>query len=188
MAVYPNYGGLWHSGENSILLQRIGRENIMHTIRKKRILILVSWSIVVIWMAVIFLFSAQPAYESDSISQSVTLFVLNLAERVVPSLEPAINVTTLNYLVRKVAHFVIYLVLGVLTINALKMSGITTFKATVWTLLICIVYAASDETHQMFVPGRSAQVRDVLIDSIGAAIGVCGYYVIMRTLKERCFI
>ena len=40
------------------------------------------------------------------------------------------------------------------------------------TGIICVAYAALDEYHQMFVPGRSAEVRDVLIDSIGIFAGV----------------
>ncbi|MGV8147186.1 MAG: VanZ family protein [Alkaliphilus sp.] len=43
------------------------------------------------------------------------------------------------------------------------------------TLLVCVLYAISDETHQIFVPGRSAQVSDILIDSVGAAVGILIY-------------
>ena len=39
-------------------------------------------------------------------------------------------------------------------------------------LLICAVYAATDELHQMFVQGRSCEVRDILIDSLGALTGI----------------
>jgi VanZ family protein len=43
------------------------------------------------------------------------------------------------------------------------------------TLLICVLYAISDETYQIFVPGRSAQLSDVLIDSVGAVAGIVMY-------------
>lgn len=42
-------------------------------------------------------------------------------------------------------------------------------------LATCIVYAVSDEIHQLFVPGRGAQVKDVMIDSTGAFAGIIIY-------------
>jgi len=87
-----------------------------------------------------------------------------------------VDIATLNHLIRKLAHFTVYFVLGILTANALKTSGVSTFKAVALALAICIVYAATDEIHQMFVPGRGAQVKDVLIDSVGAVVGI-GVYV-----------
>ncbi|MBM7582188.1 VanZ family protein [Caldicoprobacter guelmensis] len=152
----------------------------MYSMGKKRISTLVSWTLVFAWMAVIFLFSAQPAHESDGLSKSVTLFILRLAKRIVPSIELIFDVAILNYLVRKVAHFAVYFVLGVLTANALEISGVPTFKAFALALAICIVYAATDEIHQLFVPGRGSQIKDVLIDSAGAAVGIWGYYSIMK--------
>lgn len=152
----------------------------MHTLWIKRVLQVASWSAVLIWMAVIFLFSAQPAYESDSLSQGVSRFVFHLAEQVVPSIDPDVSMTTLNYLVRKVAHFTIYFILSLLTINALRASGIKGPKAVVWTLVMCIIYAASDEIHQAFVPSRDARLKDVLIDSAGAAVGICLYSGILK--------
>ncbi|MCM8901808.1 VanZ family protein [Caldicoprobacter algeriensis] len=148
--------------------------------KKKKISTLVSWILVFAWMAVIFLFSAQPAHESDGLSKSVTLFIIQVVKRVMPSAELTFDVAMLNHLIRKVAHFAIYLVLGVLTVNALSISGVPTFKAVVWALVICIVYAATDEIHQMFVTGRGAQVKDVLIDSAGAVVGVGVHRSIIR--------
>lgn len=75
-------------------------------------------------------------------------------------------------MVRKNAHFFVYLVLGVFVINALRRSGVRGYRCVVYALLICILYAASDELHQVFVPGRGAQVKDVIIDSAGACVGI----------------
>ena len=147
---------------------------------KKRIPALVSWTLVIAWMTVIFLFSTQPAHESDGLSKSVILFIIGLAKRVMPLADLAMDIATLNHFIRKVAHFTVYLVLGILTVNSLKASGVPIFKAIMWALVICIAYAATDEIHQMFVPGRGAQVKDVLIDSVGAVVGICVYYGIVR--------
>ena len=152
----------------------------MQAMVKKRIPALVSWTLVIAWMTVIFLFSAQPAHESDGLSKSVILFIIGLAKRVMPLADLAMYIATLNHFIRKVAHFTVYLVLGILTVNSLKASGVPIFKAIMWALVICIAYAATDEIHQMFVPGRGAQVKDVLIDSVGAVVGICVYYGIVR--------
>lgn len=77
-------------------------------------------------------------------------------------------------LMRKSAHFIAYLVLGLLVSYAMKNE---TFAASAWkrrgiSLLICVAYAISDEFHQIFVPGRGPLLKDVLIDGSGAAIGI----------------
>ncbi len=54
------------------------------------------------------------------------------------------------------------------------------YGSTIITFAICLVYATLDEIHQLFVPGRGAQVRDVFIDSAGAAVGIIVYWVIMK--------
>lgn len=80
-------------------------------------------------------------------------------------------------LIRKSAHFIAYLILGFLVSHAMKNEAST---ATAWkrrgaSLLFCVVYAISDEFHQLFVPGRGPMLKDVLIDGSGAAIGILLY-------------
>ena len=43
------------------------------------------------------------------------------------------------------------------------------------SIMLGLVYAASDEIHQLYVPGRAGQFRDVLIDSAGVLLGICIY-------------
>ena len=56
-------------------------------------------------------------------------------------------------------------------------------RCIVYSLLICILYATSDELHQVFIPGRGAQVKDVIIDSAGACVGILVYMIISRKKK-----
>lgn len=51
--------------------------------------------------------------------------------------------------------------------------------------MICILYAISDEVHQLFVPGRGGQVRDVIIDSAGAIAGILGYNGLSRIRSKK---
>ena len=56
--------------------------------------------------------------------------------------------------------------------NVLKMIEVKGVKRIVLALVICVLCAMLDEFHQLFVPGRAAQVKDVIIDSIGAIAGI----------------
>jgi len=82
-----------------------------------------------------------------------------------------------HFLVRKSGHISEYAVLGFLIFRAMKLSRPPAAHPWSWrcagvSLLIATAYAASDEWHQSFVPGRTAAVHDVIIDSCGALIGL----------------
>jgi VanZ family protein len=80
-------------------------------------------------------------------------------------------------LMRKSAHFFAYLILGFLVSHALKneASAASAWKRRGISLASCILYAISDEFHQLFVPGRGPLVKDVFIDGSGAALGILLY-------------
>ncbi len=84
------------------------------------------------------------------------------------------------YLLRKAAHVGEYLVLTLLLVRALKLTFAYGGKNLIFAAagFVSLLFAASDEWHQTFVPGRSGQVRDVFIDLIGivAAIIICHFY------------
>lgn len=136
------------------------------------------WVLVILWMALIFYLSHQPVVESNNLSTGITEVVADTLEKVKPDIK--INLGRLNHIIRKNAHFFAYLILGVLVLNGLRSSGVGGFKAIALALIICVLYAISDEVHQLFVPGRGGQVRDVLIDSIGAVVGIGMYSLLKR--------
>ncbi len=142
----------------------------------------ISWAAVLICMILIFNLSSQTAKQSNELSKFVTRVIVNTVNMVFP--EANFNAGRLNNIIRKNAHFFAYLVLGVLIINAFMKSGMSVCRSIALTLLICVIYAASDEFHQMFVSGRGAKVTDVLIDSAGTSVGICGYMVIRRVIKR----
>lgn len=79
----------------------------------------------------------------------------------------------LSFIVRKCAHFLEYLILGIsMIVSVWDLSRLTRGKNAVVAVLICAAYAATDELHQMFVQGRSCEIRDILIDSLGALTGI----------------
>lgn len=80
--------------------------------------------------------------------------------------------------VRKFAHFFIYLFLGSVLKNALTVSGIKGWKAVGWAIGLAFIYALTDEAHQYFVPGRMFLLTDVVIDTLGATVGVVFYSIL----------
>jgi VanZ family protein len=102
--------------------------------------------------------------------------------KIIPGAEFVVE--NLNHIVRKNAHFFAYLLLGLLVTNALINSDIRRIKCIILAAAICVLYASSDEIHQLFVPGRGGMVMDVVIDSAGAVIGIC----IIGVLRIRALV
>ncbi|MGE5544823.1 MAG: VanZ family protein [Bacillota bacterium] len=140
---------------------------------KKILSPIVAWVPVVLWMMLIFFFSSQSATESAGISMKITQAFLGFINQVVPVFgSGTIDYSYLNHVVRKLAHFSLYMVLGILSARALRKSGMTGWKPLIAAVLICVLYAVTDELHQVFVPGRSGQISDVFIDSMGGLVGI----------------
>lgn len=133
-----------------------------------------SITITICWMVLIFFLSHQPATESNELSTGI----ISLIESWFPS---GFGLHNLNFIVRKGAHFSAYFILGLLVSSSLRKVGIQSFKLA---LLICVFYAISDEVHQVFIPGRSGEVGDVIIDSIGAFVGVVSYIKLRKRYKK----
>lgn len=139
------------------------------------------WVLVLICATSIFLFSSQPASESKKTSISITEKIINISpeiRKLTPEeKQPIIN--SLQETVRKFAHFTLFLILGVLILYLLFCYEFNFKKAWYSALLICLLYAISDESHQLFVAGRGCQWQDVLIDFCGSFIG-SGILIIIR--------
>ncbi len=144
---------------------------------------LIPWILVFVWMFLIFNMSAQPATQSNSLSTEVTEKLTELLNEITPGVD--MNMEQLNHIVRKNAHFFAYLILAILVRNALKKGKISEGKNLLLAIGLCVVYAASDEFHQIFVPGRGPQVKDVFIDSAGAVVGIGIYQLVNKIVKHK---
>lgn len=96
-------------------------------------------------MSLIFYLFHQPADESSELSYGVTEVVIKILEKVAQN--AALNINGFYNMIRKNAHFFIYLILGVWVINALRRSNKILKRSAIPALLICILYAISDEIH-----------------------------------------
>lgn len=134
----------------------------------------------IFWMLVIFWFSAQVADDSQEMSDFFVRLLDALFSLEIMKNEIIQDMT--SFLVRKAAHMSEYAVLAILL-------GLTIreYKKEPWLLLALTAtaaYAATDEFHQLFVPGRSGQFKDVLIDTAGGALGL-GLLALILYLQRR---
>ena len=130
------------------------------------------WVLVVFWMGLIFFFSHQQATVSNGLSSGITEAIVEIVNMMAPDNDVILNQGSFNFIIRKSAHFGVYLVLGLLVSNGLIYSNKSKKKVIILALFICVLYAISDEIHQLYVPGRSGQVSDVLLDSTGSLVGI----------------
>lgn len=79
--------------------------------------------------------------------------------------------------VRKAAHFMEYAVLGFFSYQAIVCDIQQGKKAILAAQILCSCYAGTDEFHQVLVPGREGKAEDVIIDSMGALVGIlCSFF------------
>ena len=131
--------------------------------------------LVAIWMFLIFLMSSFDATESTNQSNFIVNIITNIFK-----IE---NIELLSFIIRKLAHFTEYLILGLLVANMFTKNNINNLYLI--SIILCIIYATSDEIHQLFAPGRACQLRDILIDSIGSITGVYLYKLINTKILKN---
>lgn len=148
----------------------------MKIINRKDVSIIVT----IIWMGIIFYLSHQPESESSELSSRFLLII----EGIITYLHVTINVDLLHFLIRKSAHFIAYFILGILIIRTLQIGRKINVRFIVLAFSIGVLYAISDELHQLFIPGRSGEFRDVIIDSVGASLGII-FYIMIIAIKNK---
>lgn len=127
-------------------------------------------------MIFIFIMSSKDATASSNISKSFTREVLEFILKGFDGMSKQrqeLIISNLQFIIRKSAHAFIYTVLGMLFTGAfLTFDRITKIKRFLVPFVCSAAYAVSDEIHQLFVQGRSCELRDICIDSAGVAIGI----------------
>ena len=119
--------------------------------KKETFKIVLSWTPALVVMIVIFCFSSQFSEESAQTSTGILEW-----------LEKIFNITINHEVLRKIAHA--FESVGFL--NTLKR------PAPIASLIVSVVYALSDEIHQIFVPGRACRAFDIFVDTCGAGVGI----------------
>lgn len=147
----------------------------------KKILI---WIPAIIMAMLIFGFSKQDGEESTGLSYKAADIILTVCDKagIVDYNDNNRDsmIESVQFPIRKAAHMTEYAVLSVLIMLALIVDGLKGIRLPVISAIIATVFAATDEFHQRFVPGRYGCLRDVLIDAAGSIIGLMIAYVIYK--------
>lgn len=135
-------------------------------LRVRKVLIV----LLVIWMIAVFCLSHQNGNSSSNLSRTVADFFANDNTQVSENIEPV---------VRKVAHMLEYAIGAMLFYGLLLTYPKYSRKARfVLALAFIILYAITDEFHQSFINSRNGSYWDVLIDTVGGAVGIGAVYII----------
>lgn len=141
--------------------------------------------LVIIWMSTMFWFSNQQGTGSSSTSKKVSEIIVNMIDikQQYSDAEKEEIVKVVEPVIRKLAHYTFYALGGILIANCVyqfcnKEKCVITISA-----IIGIAYAASDEIHQLMVPGRSGNIKDVIIDSIGILTGIALFLLVQEIIK-----
>ena len=161
-----------------------------------KVLRVIAIGFTVFWMVLIFRFSAETGIESHEISDQVTLLFCKVVHRFTGR-DLVMSLTAHQYAVlelcfRKMAHMGIYCMLSFSTMLVLFTFPLGMVFRMLASLIFCVVYACSDEFHQLLVEGRSPRALDVMIDSAGAGTGIiaallffCVVYTIYHSHQSR---
>lgn len=147
--------------------------------------------LIIINCMVIFNFSNKVADDSSKQSERIVNFISQIIPSIKNMPEPDktnIMEGTLTTIVRKTAHFSIYTLLGLLSMNFMltfKEKELSKFDLRcLIALAFCIFYAITDELHQYFIPGRSCELRDVCIDTLGATLGILLVKIVKKYIEK----
>lgn len=148
--------------------------------------------LVILNCGIIFYFSHQVGDNSSKQSGSIVEIISNIIPYIKNMEEVDRTIfkeTVLAPIVRRIAHFSIYAMLGLLTTNfMLTIEKRKTYIKVILALLFCVIYAITDEFHQTFIAGRSGRIIDVFVDTLGALTGIIfivGITNIIRKIKNR---
>lgn len=137
-------------------------------------------------MILIFYFSSQDAVNSSEMSEGVTNRLIDfiLSPSRLSAGEKHEIAEGIHGFIRKVAHFTIYAALGMSTFVSAKLH-IQKKKTVIFAIAVgfCMLYAISDEIHQISSAGRSCEIRDVLIDTAGAVTGILFMLAVITVAK-----
>ncbi len=143
--------------------------------------------LLIIWMLVIFLFSNQTASKSQSTSDKVASDIVDVVEVVtkndIKESKKESIIENTRFIVRKTAHFTLYFILGIIVY--LLLTSYNVKRPILYSILFCLLYACSDEIHQLFSSGRTAKVMDVCIDTFGSSVAIIIISNITKLLKHK---
>lgn len=131
--------------------------------------------LVIIWLVIIFLFSSSSGTSSNSLSKGIINKGIVVYEKITNTdVNNKLIIKKLNYPIRKLAHYSIFFILGILVYLFLLTTNID--NKVLFSIFICILCALLDETHQIYTSGRTPKILDIFIDSFGSISSISILY------------
>lgn len=138
---------------------------IMRLRNQSKIGKIISLFLLIGWLSLIFYFSSQ----KGSVSENSSNFVIEILNTIFKIFNINIkNIESISFIIRKLAHVFLYFVLYLLSFYTMYQFNIKKRKDL--SILFCLLYAISDEFHQLFIPNRSCRLFDVFIDMLGTSL------------------
>ncbi len=158
--------------------------------KKQKIINTTFLILLILGCLLIFFFSSQNGEESTKTSSGVVKFILSIF---IPSFstlveeEQVLLIREYSHLIRKLAHFSEFMYLGFTAFSYLstKEKKIQILKRGLIAFIFGVIYAISDEVHQIFTSSRGPSARDVLIDSSGVFTGVLVAFLIFYLIERK---
>ena len=133
--------------------------------------------LIILWMYLVFGFSGQDGEQSSGISYKISMILTGNNEEIAIIIEPY---------VRKVAHFAEYAIGAILIYLLLyTFQKISSKIRNISSIIITIIYAISDEIHQLYIPGREGKIVDVYIDTLGIITGVIFINIVIKIFNRN---
>ena len=139
---------------------------------------ILSTLLVIVWMITIFYFSHQQGIGSSNTSKKVAIVIVNILDiknEILKEQKEEI-VKTIEPIIRKLAHYILYMLGGILIINCMNAYIKKDSRVVIYSAIIGALYAISDEIHQLFVSGRSG-------NSIGIFTGIAIYLFVKKIIE-----
>ena len=158
------------------------------------LVMIISVAILTIFMGTMYYFSSQNGIISSQQSNSVLEIIDKIREEIVLEDERLIaikeklfsnlkNIGSKEYLIRKGAHILMYMSIGISMASFIYIFSKKIFISSYLAYVLATIYACYDEYRQLSIEGREGSLQDILIDSMGALIGIWIFLFIISTFN-----
>ena len=146
------------------------------------------WVLVFLTMLSIFVFSSHDSKKSTQLSDKVFETIQEIVSDTTSS-DEIYNLSVsqkVNFIliIRKIAHILIYALLGFLLMGSFSLYEIKNSVRIIFSLLLGVLYAISDEWHQTFVNGLSGRAADVAFDFCGVITGIALMILLIAVINK----
>ena len=153
----------------------------MKKIDTKIIVKIIGITLILMWMMTVFIFSNEKAKKSETTSRKVTIAIVQaISGKDISDNEEAL--VSADRIVRKLAHYTLYTVGGVLIISFAYTMDKTKKEKILYSIAFGVCFVITDEVHQLFVPGRTGRLLDVGIDTLGIITGILIFLIIKKMI------